>query len=306
MMLTKEGWEAARSFLFSHARPLEQKLFTYHFENGSREDAVIELANFQNSDGGFGNSLEPDFRLEGSSPLATTVGLQIARDLHVDKDHPVIVKAMHYLESTYDVQMETWHAVPPEVNNVPHAPWWHFDERKGFCGVQTTWANPNAEIVGYFHLYQKENPLLEGWTKKAAVELAKLLRPVNHHDFLCYSRLFQYLPDHEDIKKDIYLSLSETVHETVCKDPAKWNEYVAKPLDIAPFPSSPFHEELKEETEIQLDAEINSQHEIGCWQPSWSWFGEYQETWKKAENEWSGILTLSMLRSLDSFGKINR
>jgi hypothetical protein len=306
MKLTKSAWDAARSFLFSYARPLEQKLFTYHFENGSKEDAVEELTSFQNDDGGFGNSLEPDFRLRESTPMATTVGLQIAKDLKLEKDHPMVVKAMRYLEATYDDQMEIWHAVPPTVNDVPHAPWWHFDRAKGFCGVQTTWANPNAEILGYFHLYQQENPNLKKWTHKALIELTNLSYPIEKHDFLCYLRLLETIPDNENAQHDIHLYLSRSVHETVCKDPARWNEYVAKPLEFAPCPSSPFHDYLKKEAELQLDAEIKSQHEEGYWQPAWSWFGQYEETWKKAENEWRGILTLSMLRSLNAYGKIDK
>ncbi len=47
MKLTQDNWDAAKSFIFSQARPLEQKLFNYHFENGSKEDAVNELISFQ-------------------------------------------------------------------------------------------------------------------------------------------------------------------------------------------------------------------------------------------------------------------
>ncbi|OIU72058.1 hypothetical protein [Rossellomorea aquimaris] len=304
MMLTRDKWNAARTFIFSHARPLEQKLFNYHFENGSKEDAVNELTLFQNNDGGFGKCLEPDFRLEISSPMATTVGLQIAADLQLEKDHPVISKAMSYLESVYEDQEETWHAVPPEINEVPHAPWWHFDHEKGYCGVQTTWANPNAEIVGYYQLFNQEEPLLEKWTKRSREELSKLPRPLGKHDFLCYSRLLQTLSVCEETKQYIDSALSQAVHETVCKDLSRWDEYVAKPLDAAPEPSSPFYEHLKKEINLQLDYEIKSQDVNGYWQPAWSWFGQYEETWKKAEVEWRGIITLSTLRSLAAYERI--
>jgi hypothetical protein len=304
MMLTRNKWNAARSYIFSYARPLEQKLYNYYFENGSKEDAVNELIMFQNNDGGFGNCLEPDFRLEISSPMATTVGLQIAADLQLEKHHPVISKAMSYLESVFDDQNNMWNAVPPEVNDVPHAPWWHFNIETGFCGVQTTWANPNAEIIGYYLLFNHEEHFLEKWIKKAGEELSKLSRPIGKHDFLCYSRLLQTLSKYEESKQYIYSSLSQAVHETVCKDPARWDEYVAKPLDAAPEPSSPFYEHLKKEVNLQLDYETKNQHVNGYWQPAWSWFGQYEETWKKAEVEWRGIITLSTLRSLAAYERI--
>jgi hypothetical protein len=306
MLLSCDGWESARSYIFTSGRPLEQKLFSYHFENGSREEAVEELTSFQNDDGGFGNSLEPDFRLEISSPMATTIGLQIAKELELGKDHPIVVKALTYLEAAYDHNLKTWHAVPPEVNDVPHAPWWHFDNEKGYCGVQTTWANPNAEIVGYFLFYEFTVPFMEQWTNKALAELEKLPMPIEMHDFLCYSRLLQSLPEQSDTRKLIFTSLSKSLQQTVCKDPARWNEYVAKPLVAAPFPSSPFYEELKWDVALQLIKEIDSQHPEGYWQPAWSWFGQYEDTWETAEMEWRGILTLATLRSLEAFGKVNK
>jgi hypothetical protein len=306
MMLSSDGWESARSFMFTHARPLEQKLFSYHFENGSRKDAAEELTYFQNEDGGFGQCLEPDFRLQVSSPMATTVGLQIAKELELGSNHPIIRKALNYLEAAFDHTLKTWHAVPPEVNGVPHAPWWHFHNDKGYSGVQTTWANPNAEIVGYFHVYDCDFPSKEQWLSKALAELDELPMPIEMHDFLCYSRLLQSLPEKSDERQHIYTSLSQSLHQTVCTNPERWDEYVAKPLGAAPHPTSPFYEALKEDVELQLMAEIESQHKDGYWQPAWSWFGQYEDTWKNAEIEWRGILTLATLRSLDAYGKINK
>ncbi|MCA1053675.1 hypothetical protein LCM10_01655 [Rossellomorea aquimaris] len=304
-MVSQYSWEAARSFILSHARPLEQSLFSYYFDGGAKADAVNELSFFQNEDGGFGNSLEPDFRLAASSPMATTVGLQIAKELDLQADHPIVDKAMSYLESSYDSHTETWHAVPAEVNDVPHAPWWHFDSVKGVCGVESTWANPNAEIVGYFHLYRPTNHNVGRWTRKAVKELASLPDPIEMHDFLCYSRLLQCLPQSE-MKREIHDKLIKSVHGLVCKDPEKWDEYVTKPLMVAPSPSSPFYTELKDEVTLQLDVEMKKQHDDGYWQPNWTWFGHYEDSWPKAEQEWRGILTLSMLRSIDAFEKIKK
>ncbi|RBP06642.1 hypothetical protein [Rossellomorea aquimaris] len=64
MKLTIQQWNSAASYIKTHARPLEQKLFTFFFEEGTKEEAIIELAHFQNTDGGFGHCIEPDFRLD--------------------------------------------------------------------------------------------------------------------------------------------------------------------------------------------------------------------------------------------------
>ncbi|WP_341357893.1 hypothetical protein [Rossellomorea sp. y25] len=302
MKLTTQQWNTAATYIKTHARPIDQKIFSYFFEEGSKEEAIIELSRFQNADGGFGRSLEPDFRLDSSSPMATTVGLQFAKDLKLSASHPIVQKAMSYLHDTYDEQINGWHAVPEEVNSIPHAPWWHFDSDKGYCRVQTTWANPNAEIVGYFHLFHPEHPRLQEWTERAVTELKNLPHPIEMHDFLCYQRLLFEVK--EETESNLYRILSSSVRKTVCTDPSRWNEYVAKPLQIASHPASPFYEALKAEVHMQLNVEIEAQHQKGYWHPSWSWFGQFDETWPVAEKEWRGILTLGMLRILKTYGRV--
>ncbi|MCA1062542.1 hypothetical protein LCL98_03760 [Rossellomorea aquimaris] len=302
MKLTIQQFNTSANYIKTHARPLEQKLLSFHFEGGSKEDAADELAKFQNDDGGFGRSIEPDFRLDSSSPMATTVGLQHAKELNLSRNHPVVQGAMSYLLDTYDEKAGGWHAVSEAVNAVPHAPWWHFDSERGFSGVQTTWANPNAEIIGYFHLFQPEQPLLQEWTERSVTELKELKHPIEMHDFLCYQRLVQEVKGHA--YSDLIKILTSSVRETVCTDPSRWNEYVAKPLQVASHPSSPFYDILKDEIRVQLEAEVSDQHPEGYWQPNWSWFGHFEETWPVAEREWRGILTLGMLRVLSNYNRI--
>ncbi|WP_034759822.1 hypothetical protein [Rossellomorea vietnamensis] len=294
MNLSPGQWKKAKDYILQNARPLEQKLFSFHFEEGSKDAAMHELSCYQNEDGGFGQSIEPDFRLDRSSPLATTIGLQRAKELRLTGSHPIVQKAMNYLQNEYDGKNEGWNAVPEEVNLVPHAPWWHFDHEKGHCGVQTTWANPNAEIVGYFHRFQPDHPRLQEWTEKAIRELTGLDEPIDMHDFLCYERLLNEVEG--NTSSTLFNILSTNVRKTVCTDSERWNEYVAKPLQVASEPSSPFYEILKDVVQVQLVKELESQHHYGFWQPTWSWFGHYEETWPDAETEWRGILTLEMLK----------
>ncbi|BCB03568.1 hypothetical protein [Bacillus sp. KH172YL63] len=302
MKLTHQQWQNAKSFIKTHARPLEQKLFTFYFENGSKEDVIKELSHFQNPDGGFGRSIEPDFRLEASSPLATTIGLQHVKELGLSMENPIVRKAMNYLEASYDEGMHGWNAVPEEVNSVPHAPWWHVDEEKGRCGVQTTWANPNAEIVSYFHLFRPDHPRLHEWTERAKDELSSMSLPIGMHDFLCYQRLMDVVTG--EVKTYLFDILSSSINGTVCSDPARWNEYVAKPLQMAGSPSSPFFGVLQADILLQLEHETRTQSEEGYWQPNWTWFGQFNETWPIAEKEWRGILTLEMLRTYQAYGLV--
>ena len=59
------------------------------------------LADYQNSDGGFGNAIEPDIRCELSTPIGTTVALQILRDLG-DIRQLTCAWAISYCLQSYD------------------------------------------------------------------------------------------------------------------------------------------------------------------------------------------------------------
>ena len=76
MKLTEPGFRRACAFVREVARPLDRVLLSYHFEDGSADDALDQLMTYQNDDGGFGRGLEPDFRLEASSPIATSVAAE--------------------------------------------------------------------------------------------------------------------------------------------------------------------------------------------------------------------------------------
>ena len=111
--------------LKTQARALERSLFEYHFEDGTVDAVVFELGKFQNNDGGFGNALEPDMRSPSSSALATEMGLQTLAKLGVSADDPSVMNAVAYVLNSLDPDTLTWRVVPLDVNDHPHAPWWH-------------------------------------------------------------------------------------------------------------------------------------------------------------------------------------
>ncbi len=58
--LSKESFNTIRTWVYRNARPLEFTLWKYHFEGGSIESVLEQIQLYQNSDGGFGNSIEAD------------------------------------------------------------------------------------------------------------------------------------------------------------------------------------------------------------------------------------------------------
>lgn len=148
-LLSPQAFERARQFVDSKARPLDRALCALALDGGDGAAVMSALAAYQRADGGLGHALEPDFRLQASSVLATTVGPQYAAAVGADGSHPVVAKALAYLVSSWNEAARRWPAVPPSVNTAPHAPWRHVDEATGRCSVEGTWANPSAEVVAY-------------------------------------------------------------------------------------------------------------------------------------------------------------
>jgi len=305
-MLSQAQFQRAKQFVFEHARPLERRLFEFHFENGASADVLAELERFQNEDGGFGNALEPDFRLPDSSAMATSVGLQVLREVDAPASHPQVRGALDYLLQTFDDLLQRWEAVPARVAEFPRAPWWGTPAQPepGFR------ANPSAELIGHFHRYLDATAAaapaarLQQWTELAVAELETMAAPSEMHDLLCYLWLERSLPRADRVL--VRRALTASGAQIVTRDPEQWESYCAKPLWLAPCPDALLAGVLGEEIQINLDYEIAHQGEDGAWSPFWTWGDAYPDVWPQAEREWKGILTVNTLKSLSAFGRLER
>jgi hypothetical protein len=305
-MLTEEGWWKASLFVEKHARPLERRLYAFHFEHGAATAVLNVLAAFQNEDGGFGRALEPDVRAAESSVLATTVALQTAREIGAAEDHPLVKGAFRYLLAAYDPGQRVWPILPNTVEHAPRAPWWKAATlRETFRGFA---ANPRAEIVGYLYDYPalSPEPLRMELLNEVMAHLSAPGGALEMHDLLCYVRLAETAGLPDPPRSDLLEKLGAAVDALVSKDPSQWDGYALKPLDVVSYPESPLAERLKPAVHLNLDYLIDRQQADGSWAPAWSWFGEYPEEWPVAEGEWKGVLTLRALRLLHRFGRTAR
>ena len=151
-MLSHEAFARAELFVNESARPLERALFAFHFAHGSRDAVIVELAKFQNSDGGFASCLESDTRWCGSSPLGAMKALGILTDLGVPESEPHVKAVIRYLLASFDDKHGIWHALPKEANAAPHASWWEVREDTGKCEVESP-LFPTAALAGYLQNY---------------------------------------------------------------------------------------------------------------------------------------------------------
>jgi len=302
MKLSTNQQGKAREFVVEQARPLERSRFAFHFEQGSADDVLAQLAHFQNCDGGFGHALEPDLRTPASSAIATSVAFQILREVRAQEDCPLVAEGIRFLLNTYDRERKVWQIITPEANESPHAPWWHYGEDRPLRWKEGL-ANPRPEIVAYLLQYRNlvAADLLESLLEDVIAHLDVLPEQMDMHDLLCYTRLLgtEALP--ESAKSSMLGRLRRAAESTVAKTEADWGSYGLKPVVLAPSPESPFAEMLHDATERNLDYDIEHQQPDGSWSTTWSWPGD---AWQDAQREWKGVLTLRMLLALRSYGRL--
>jgi hypothetical protein len=299
--LSTEAFQKARAFIRESARPVEQALFAYEFEDGCAEDVWDAVGLFANRDGGFGHGMEPDCRLPFSSCLATTTALPYLAETGATAEQPLVAGAIQYLLDSYDSSLGGWLIVPPEVNAYPRAFWWQYDEEQARKRVKEGWANPSASVAAYLNAYSELVPprLIESVNREAMEVSADPDMLADGHGFLCYTEFAKYAPEGEIV----WERLKAVAKQAVATDPTDWEGYGVRPLWAVPDPSSPLMAVLGEAVQTHLDYELDQQQEDGSWHPFWEW-GRFASDWKKARIEWQGVLTLKNLRALRAHGRI--
>lgn len=300
--LTQAAFQSAKDFIMDQGRALDQRRFEFHFEAGSANAVLTALASYQNDDGGFGNSLEPDIRTSASSAIATTVGFQILREIGAHAGHTLVRKGIEYFVATYDESRQVWPIIPPEVEEAPHAPWWNYQNSAETFGQFLV--NPRAEIVGYLHKFSDGAPteLLKPLAATLLEHLDSLSDKMEMHDILCFVKLAETetLPNSEEV----WEKLAQAAAPRIARNAEQLTGYVLKPLWLVSSPESPLAAEFKGEVEMNLDFEIEQQDEDGSWSPNFSWGDQYPETWQIAKKEWQSRFTVETLKTLKDFGRI--
>jgi hypothetical protein len=307
--LSPQQFEKARRFLLNGARPLERTLFCFHFENGSEEAVADALSAFRNPDGGFGRALEPDVRTPSSSALATALALRILAETEPDEEEDLVPPAIEYLLRTLDRKALTWRAVPDDVNDHPHAPWWHDEDGSLAKTFDQFRIIPRVLLMAMLHHYAAQVPakMLRSLTDAVIETISGVdVLGTGGGSDLEYVLILAQVPGLPNSARDLLVErLRHAVPSVVVRDPAKWNGYCITPLRAAPTPTSVGADAIRDLTETHIDWILGRQTEEGTWNPTWSWSGGYPEAWAEAEREWKGILTLEVLLSLRAYGRID-
>ncbi|MBX4268631.1 hypothetical protein [Clostridium estertheticum] len=302
--LSKTLFEQLNNYMDTDARPLEKSIFNYFFNDSSGDDILDSLEAFQNTDGGFGNGIEPDFKLIKSSPMATAIGLRYLSKLdNSDRAQNMIAKAIEYLETTFDSNRNGWYSVPSIVNNYPHAPWWEFRNDINMTVIDYSWGNPTAELIGYVYKYKKYLNSLDIYSliNYAITNLNKRTEFNSEHEIISYIHMYNTLE--EEFSSQIVDTLKLAVSKLVNIHQFEWINYVPTPLKFINLDSKNFFGIEGKFIDQNLDYLIDRLEEDGKILPTWQW-DKYLEEWEIAKIEWMGILTLEALLSLLKFNRI--
>jgi hypothetical protein len=303
-VLPKSTLENSKRFIWTHCEALTQALFTHYLEKENKAGILASLSHFQNSDGGFGYNLEGDFELPDSSPIATSVAFQILSALNAKPDEPIVQKGIQYLINSYNPNRKGWISVPPQVNDFPHADWWHYDEAKGGSIIDRNWGNPTAELVGCLYHYRAmvSRELWAPLYKYTLDYLRNFSTAMEMHELFCFLRFAKKIPpaDFNTVKE----KLIDLVMNVVTTDPEAWKFYSAQPLDFVHKPDSFLCEPLRNDVEKNLDFWLETIQPDGTWIPAWTW-DHYPQAWEKARIQIVGRMTVARLNILNQFNRID-
>ena len=295
------SFESARSFVYKNARPLDLARWMYQFEDGSKQNVLKFLAAYQNADGGFGHALEPDCWNPHSSPIQTWTATQIIKEIALeDKQHPIVLGILNYLNSGKDFDGHTWANSISSNNDFPHAPWW------GYYSAPETTYNPTASLIGFILKFADKNSELAGKAGFLTLEAFSYFRlhyPLDAmHTVANFVDLYEYLKEsgHQALvdMAEIKRLLQSQIQQVVTYDTSKWGvDYVCKPSLFIDSKSSDFYEDNKPICDYECEFLANTQQADGTWAVTWGW-GDYPEEWSISKNWWKSDLIIKNMKFL--------
>ncbi len=306
MNMTKETFRRVRSWILRNGRSLEAARFAFHFGGGSAEDVAGLLALYQNPDGGFGLTLEPDSWNPHSSPYTTSNALGVLREIGVT-DHPICQGILRYLSSGDGFVDGLWQFAIPSNDEHPHAPWWSFSpEANAQEGLGL------SAVLAAFVLDAEapDAPLYQASLEIARRALGQLMTGDRHGTMgidgymalrHCWEGLSMADIDAVDAR------LCALVNETIVRDPALWEQYVPRPSAVISTPESPFYAGNEAAIEAELDYLLSTLPRDDVWPINWCWFDlqeRYANAFAVSERWWKASRAVDALRLLKAFGRI--
>ncbi|MFT4146503.1 MAG: hypothetical protein QM644_18830 [Mobilitalea sp.] len=307
-MISTKTYNQIKTWIYRNARDLELSLWKYYFEEGNKSDVISALSYYQNEDGGFGNSLEPDNWNPNSTPYTTLYAISILNDIEfIDLSHPIYKGILNYLQNEKDLMEYGWRFCVPTNDSYPHAPWWNFNEEANLTESIGVTTGLSIFILKHIDkssmLYQKTTALVKNLLNNLMagnnfgdmgiggyVELLDELRVLGHNEY-----------DYTSLQP----RLNELVKNSIEHDLSKWQYYGVRPSNYIKGPQSIYYYENKDIVEKELNYLIETVPQNDVWGIPWTWFdnnSKYSKEFAISENWWKSIKAIEKMRFLKSFG----
>jgi hypothetical protein len=280
--------ERGAEFIWRNARLLERTMFAREFLDGGPGAVINALMAYRNTDGGFGNALEPDVRAPGSMPLHCEQALRVLREADI-RDRQLTMGVCDYLWSVAEPSARV-EIVSGELSLYPRAAHW-----TGSFGPDSP--NPTAGIVGLLRFQAIEHRWLTGATQWCEQRFKRPLEDA--HEVLCAMRFFEQANDRQRAQEAAVKIASAVGGARWFLSDASSSEYGITPLQLCPAPDSIARPAFPDVVlNAHLDALAARQQKDGGWPITWT------APSPAAEYEWRGRLTYEALRCLHSWDRI--
>ena len=286
----------AEQFIKNNARPLEKALYDYYFGNGTRQQAVCRIMDFQNDDCGFGNAIEPDNWNPNSNPIATNDAIMtLFRIGALDEINKITDRIVHYLSShdSFDEEKKRWLFAINSNKDFPHAVWW---EKQG-DGIRAF--NPSVSLAAFMCCFSEDKELYGQILLDAFNELDGQNEMIAD-DLKCYMLAYELMERHNvsiiGRNFNAKVLLCEKLEQVICSDTSKYGaEYVPAPSDFfcgmfGNFITDDIRPLINAEREILGKIQLDD----GGFDISWQWYNDYKE-FAKAREYWRPRITLDKL-----------
>ncbi|MHA2049144.1 MAG: hypothetical protein ACW986_05975 [Promethearchaeota archaeon] len=151
-----------KEFIFQNGRLLERKLFSFFFEDGTRDAVIKALVAYQNLDGGFGNGIEPDLLCPDSTAIGAETAMYIL-DLLEYRDNEIIDDLYSWIIKEQNENGYIDHP-PKNMYNYPFQEWWSGpDDQRilALSGFLKKWGLVDAEFFQRVKFFYSNNSLPE-------------------------------------------------------------------------------------------------------------------------------------------------
>lgn len=306
--LSQEAYVKISEWVHRNARSLDLALWQYYFENESKEAILSALAYYQNSDGGFGNTIDPDNWNPDSTPYNAQIVIKMLRQTgFIDVTHPIYQGIFSYLEKTGHKADYGWFFTIPSNDYHPHGVWWDYNAQTNtYQSIGTT-----ASLSGFILCYgDKESNLYEMALSYTEILIERLKSTTEYGDMGVggYCELLEDIETAGITERFDYAYLRDKVPCLVRnKIRNETNNFMANPLEFITSPNSRFYEENKQEVDKALDLIIEKRPVGDVWSIPWEWYNgdKYPKAFAISENWWKSFKAIEKLLQLKSFGRLS-